>query len=119
MNKKRFCIGLCLLLATGVFVFAGDVSFSFMGATLSYSWSSDKSLADDAQVKSAVEQGLKEGYKDGLKDKNSSSTTHYGDSYSRSSFRNSYVQDRYHDAYMEGFKKGAGKPPSSSDTIYW
>jgi len=54
-----------------------------------------------------------------LKDKNNSSTTHYGDSYSSGSFRNSYVQERYHDAYMEGYKKGAGKPPSITDTIWW
>jgi hypothetical protein len=116
--KKLFVLFFILLFTVGT-LFAGDIEISYMGVKLTYSWSSDASQASDAQIKSAVEQGLKEGYNDGLLDKNNSSTTHYGDSYSEYSFRNSYVQDMYHDAYMEGYKKGAGKPPSIDDIIWW
>jgi hypothetical protein len=117
MARKVLAV-LVFMLLTGM-VFAGSVSLSYKGFSLSYSWSSDKSLADDDQVRQAVQQGFGEGVEDGLKDKNNSSTTHYGDSYSRHSYSNSYVRERYHDAYMEGYKKGAGKPPSISDSIYW
>ncbi len=117
--KKRLIVVLAVLATVVGMAFAGSVSLNYKGASLSYTWTSDKSLADDEQVKEAVKQGLMEGYNDGQKDKNRTDTTHYGDSYSEWSYRNSYVQDRYHDAYMQGYKKGAGKAPSLTDTIYW
>ena len=116
---RKFVLVLAVLAAAVGMAFAGTVKLGYKGADLSYTWTSDKSLADDVQIQEAVKQGLKEGYDDGLKDKNNSSTAHYGDSYSEHSYRNSYVQDRYHDAYMKGYKEGAGKPPSITDTIWW
>ena len=117
--KKRLVVVLAMLATIITFTVAGTVSLEYEGASLSYTWTSDKSLADDNQIKEAVVQGLKEGYNDGKKDKYNSDTTHYGDSYSSWSYSNSYVQQRYHDAYMQGYKKGAGKPPSLTDTILW
>jgi len=116
---RKLFLMLIVLLAMVWGAFAGSVLLNYEGVTLSYTWTSDKSLADDGQIKEAVIQGLKEGVSDGLKDKYNSDTTHYGDSYSEWSYRNSYVQNMYHDAYMQGYKNGAGKPPSLTDTIYW
>lgn len=115
---KKITILFVMVFITGI-IYAGEVSVDYKGFKFSYSWSSDKSLADDSQIRQAVQQGFQEGVNDGIKDKNNSSTTHYGDSYSRYSYSNSYVQERYKDAYMEGYKKGAGKPPSVSDSIWW
>ena len=116
---KKISLVLPILVSVVGMAFSGTVKLGYKGADLSYTWTSDKTLADDGQVSEAVKQGLREGYDDGLKDKKNPSTTHYGDSYSEWSYRNSYVQDRYHDAYMQGYKMGAGKPPSLTDTIYW
>ena len=116
---KRLIAVLLVLVGTVSMSFAGEVSITYKDFSLSYSWTSDKSLADDEQISQAVQQGLKEGLNDGLKDRDNSSTTHYGDSYSRHSYSNSYVQERYHDAYMLGYKKGSGKAPSITDTIWW
>ena len=116
---KKIALVLAVMTTFVGMSYAGSINLGYKGFDLSYTWTSDKSLADDEQVRKAVQQGLKEGVDDGLKDKNNSSTTHYGDSYSNHSYRNSYVQDRYHDAYMEGYKQGAGKPPSITDTIWW